>query len=68
MTSYRRSRVKLEALAAAIDAAAARDPYPRLAELMRTLTMEQSGFQAIGRWHGSIGHRYPMNAADCRAV
>ena len=42
MLASRYSQGKLYALAVAIEAAAARDPYPRLAELMRTLEMQEA--------------------------
>jgi hypothetical protein len=34
---------KLQALAVAIEAAAMRDPYPRLGQLMQNLAMPQTG-------------------------
>jgi hypothetical protein len=37
---------KLQALVVAIDAAALRDPYPRLAQLMHSLTIQRPGLQA----------------------
>jgi hypothetical protein len=49
MLASRYSQGKLYALAVAIDAAAARDPYPRLAELMRTLEMQEARTRPAGR-------------------
>jgi hypothetical protein len=37
MLAPRNSQAKLHAIAVAIEASAGRDPYPRLAQLMRTL-------------------------------
>jgi len=37
---------KLHALVVAIDAAALREPYPRLAKLMESLASQQTGMQA----------------------
>jgi hypothetical protein len=42
MLASRYSQGKLYALAVAIEAAAARDPYPRLAEFMRTLEIQEA--------------------------
>jgi hypothetical protein len=39
---------KLHALAVAIEAAAQREPYPRLARLMDSLTAQQPGMRAPG--------------------
>jgi hypothetical protein len=39
---------KLQALVVAIDAAAEREPYPRLAKLMQSLAIQQTGAQAGG--------------------
>jgi hypothetical protein len=37
---------KLNALAVALEAAAMREPYPRLAKLMQRLAIEQAGMRA----------------------
>jgi hypothetical protein len=37
---------RLNALAVALEAAATREPYPRLAQLMQSLAIQQSGMQA----------------------
>jgi hypothetical protein len=39
---------KLQALAVAIEAAAEREPYPRLARLMQSLAVRQTGMRADG--------------------
>jgi hypothetical protein len=39
---------RLQALTVAIDAAALREPYPRLAKLMKSLAIQQTGMQAAG--------------------
>jgi hypothetical protein len=39
---------KLQALVVAIDAAAEREPYPRLAKLMQSLAIQPTGMQASG--------------------
>jgi hypothetical protein len=46
MPRYGHSWQKLNALAVAIDAAAMREPYPRLARLMDTLASQQNALQA----------------------
>jgi hypothetical protein len=42
MTRYARHTGKLDALAAAIDAAAMIEPYPRLAQFMERLAIQQA--------------------------
>jgi hypothetical protein len=49
MRSSRYSQGKLYALAVAIEAAAGRDPYPRLAEFMRTLAIQEAGTRPVRR-------------------
>jgi hypothetical protein len=45
---------KLQALAVAIEAAAMREPYPRLARLMQSLAVQQTGMRsASGRRSGA---------------
>ena len=39
---------KLQALVVAIEAAASREPYPRLAQLMQSMATQQAGLQTSG--------------------
>jgi hypothetical protein len=58
MLASRHAQGKLYALAVAIEAAAERDPYPRLAEFMRILEISQAeprSFQPRPRRR--LGHR-----------
>ncbi|HXQ14259.1 MAG TPA: hypothetical protein VN814_06520 [Caulobacteraceae bacterium] len=48
MPRYGQPWQKLHALAVAIDAAALREPYPRLARLMESLAVQQAGIRAPG--------------------
>jgi hypothetical protein len=48
MPRYGQPWQKLHALAVAIEAAAEREPYPRLARLMQSLAVQQSGMRAAG--------------------
>lgn len=50
MLTSRYSQGKLYALAVAIEAAAARDPYPRLAEVMRTVEVREAAARARYTW------------------
>jgi hypothetical protein len=48
MPRYGQPWQKLNALAVALEAAAMREPYPRLAKLMQSLATQQAGFPAAG--------------------
>ena len=48
MPRYGQPWQKLHALAVAIDAAALREPYPRLARLMESLAVQQTAMRAAG--------------------
>jgi hypothetical protein len=45
MPTYGQSWRKLHALFVAIEAAAMREPYPRLAQIMQNLASQQAGMQ-----------------------